>query len=151
MMLSLPFFLMLMTGIAAILTMGTLKKSDNLKFIVLGLIIIVLVFYFKDLSIALGQTNRISLILSVWAPVIALSLFTFIGVLQINENKLTIFFIFYFILMPLSAENLTIEAKNISLDKNREISIFRENVKIVTDEGNILKSEYVEYDKKKVY
>ncbi len=51
--------------------------------------------------------------------------------------------------MPLSAENLTIEAKNISLDKNREISIFRENVKIVTDEGNILKSEYVEYDKKK--
>ena len=86
MMLSLPFFLMLMTGIAAILTMGTLKKSDNLKFIVLGLIIIVLVFYFKDLSIALGQTNRISLVLSVWAPVIALSLFTFIGVLQINEK-----------------------------------------------------------------
>ena len=85
-MLSLPFFLFLMTAIAAILTMHTQKKSNNLKFIILGLIISVLVYYFKDLSIALGKTDRIPLILSVWAPVIALSLFTFIGVLQINEK-----------------------------------------------------------------
>ena len=85
-MLSLPFFLFLMTAIAAILTMHTQRKSDNLRFIILGLIISVLVYYFKDLSIALGKTDRIPLILSVWAPVIALSLFTFIGVLQINEK-----------------------------------------------------------------
>jgi lipopolysaccharide export LptBFGC system permease protein LptF len=85
-MLSLPFFLFLMTAIAAILTMHTQKKSNNLRFIILGLIISVLVYYFKDLSIALGRTDRIPLILSVWAPVIALSLFTFIGVLQINEK-----------------------------------------------------------------
>ncbi len=84
--LSFPFFLLLMTGIAAILTMNTLKKSDNLRFIVLGLVISVLVFYFKDLSLALGQTDRIPLILAVWAPIIALSLFTFIGILQINEK-----------------------------------------------------------------
>ena len=49
-------------------------------------VVIVLVFYFKDLSIALGQTDRIPLILSIWAPIIALSLFTFIGILQINEK-----------------------------------------------------------------
>ena len=85
-MLTLPFFLFLMTSIASILTMNTLKKSDNLKFIVLGLIISVMVYYFKDLSIALGQTDRIPLALSIWAPIIALSLFTFIGVLQINEK-----------------------------------------------------------------
>ena len=85
-MLTLPFFLFLMTAIASILTMNTLKKSDNLKFIVLGLVISVLVYYFKDLSIALGQTDRIPLALSIWAPIIALSLFTFIGVLQINEK-----------------------------------------------------------------
>ena len=85
-MLSLPFFLFLMTAIAAILTMHTHKKSDNLKFIIIGLIISLLVYYLKDLSIALGKTDRIPLILSVWAPVIALSFFTFIGVLQINEK-----------------------------------------------------------------
>ena len=85
-MLALPFFLFLMTAIASILTMNTLKKSDNLKFIILGLVISVLVYYFKDLSIALGQTDRIPLTLSIWAPIIALSLFTFVGVLQINEK-----------------------------------------------------------------
>ena len=85
-MLSLPFFLFLMTALASILTMNTLKRSDNIKFIILGLLISVLIFYFKDLSLALGQTDRIPLILAVWAPVIALTLFTFIGVLQINEK-----------------------------------------------------------------
>ena len=85
-MLTLPFFLFLMTAIAAILTLYTLKKEDNLKFIFLGLIICVFVYYFKDLSIALGKTDRIPLTLSIWSPVIALSFFTWIGVLQINEN-----------------------------------------------------------------
>ena len=85
-MLSLPFFLFLMTALAAILTLHTLKKSENYKFIVLGLLVSVLIYYFKDLSIALGQTDRIPLILAIWAPVIALSLFTFVGVLQINEK-----------------------------------------------------------------
>ena len=72
-MLSLPFFLFLMTALAATLTLNTLKRSDNFKFIIIGLLITVLIFYFKDLSLALGQTDRIPLILAVWAPVIALS------------------------------------------------------------------------------
>ena len=76
----------MMTALAAIITLNTLKKSDNLKFIVMGLLISVLIFYFKDLSIALGQTGRIPIILAIWAPVLALSLFIFIGVLQINEK-----------------------------------------------------------------
>lgn len=85
-MLSLPFFLLLMTALAAILTMNTLKRSDNFSLTVVGLILSVLIFYVKDLSLALGQTDRIPLILAIWAPVFALSLFTFIGVLQINEK-----------------------------------------------------------------
>ena len=75
-----------MTAVASILTMNTLKKSDNIKYIIVGLLVSVIIFYFKDLSLALGQTNRIPLILSVWAPVIALTLFTLIGVIQINEK-----------------------------------------------------------------
>ena len=67
-------------------TMNTLKKSDNFKFIIVGILTSVLVFYFKDLSLALGKTGRISLIFSVWVPVIALSFFIFIGVIQINEK-----------------------------------------------------------------
>ena len=84
--LSLPFFLFLMTALAVILTLNTIQKSDNLKFIIIGLFLTVLIFYFRDLSLALGQTDRIPLILSVWAPVIILSFFSLIGVLQINEK-----------------------------------------------------------------
>jgi lipopolysaccharide export LptBFGC system permease protein LptF len=51
-----------------------------------GIILCITVFYLKDLSKALGQTDRIPLILSVWSPVIALSFFSFIGVFQINEK-----------------------------------------------------------------
>ena len=45
-----------------------------------------MIYYFKDLSFALGQTEKISLGLSVWMPVIALGLFCTIGVIQINEK-----------------------------------------------------------------
>lgn len=85
-MLVLPLFLFLMTAIASILTMHTLKKSENLKFLVVGLAVCVLVYYLKDLSLALGKTGRISMILSIWSPIIALGLFAFIGLLQINEK-----------------------------------------------------------------
>ncbi len=85
-MLSMPFFLFIMTSLASILSMGTLKKSKSLAFIAVGLIACVAIYYFKDLSLALGQTNRISLSLAVWIPVIAIGLFSSIGVLQINEK-----------------------------------------------------------------
>ena len=85
-MLSMPFFLFMMTSLASILTMNTLKKSNNFIFIIVGLIACVAIYYFKDLSLALGQTNRISLSLAVWIPVVTLGLFTSIGILQINEK-----------------------------------------------------------------
>ena len=85
-MMTLPFYLFVMTALASILALHTMKRSENLKFIVIGLILIVLIYYLKDLSLALGKTDRIPLILSIWTPVIALSFFTLIGVIQINEK-----------------------------------------------------------------
>ena len=85
-MLALPFFLFIMTAIASILTMNKLKKTNNFKFIVIGIITCVAIYYFKDLSLALGQTNRISLSLAAWVPVLTLGLFGSIGILQINEK-----------------------------------------------------------------
>ena len=75
-----------MTGIASILTMSNLTKNDSLKMSIIGLVIVVVVYYLKDFSLALGQIEKVPLILSIWAPIIALSLFSFIGVIQINEK-----------------------------------------------------------------
>ena len=84
--LSIPFFLFIMTALASILTMNTLKKSKNFKFIIIGLLICIAVYYFKDLSLALGKTNRVPLALASWIPVFSVGIFSFIGILQINEK-----------------------------------------------------------------
>lgn len=83
---SLPIFLFLMVLLAAIFTIGTNSRFQNIYYIFVSIIVCVLIYYFKDLSIALGQTNRISLILSIWMPIIAIGLFCSIGILQINEK-----------------------------------------------------------------
>ena len=54
--------------------------------IFIGLLLVILVYYLKDFSLALGQIERVPLILSIWAPIIALSLITLVGVIQINEK-----------------------------------------------------------------
>ncbi len=84
---SLPVFLLLMVVLASIFTVGShSKKPQNIYYIFISIVCCVVIFYFKDLSIALGQTDRIPLTLSVWMPIIAISLFCLIGVIQINEK-----------------------------------------------------------------
>ncbi len=85
-MLSMPFFLFLMTSLASILTLNTLKKSNNFTFFVAGILACVAIYYLKNLSLSLGQTDRISLSLAVWIPIVSIGLFTSIGILQINEK-----------------------------------------------------------------
>ena len=83
---SLPFFLFLMVVLASIFSIGTVNTKQNYYYVILSLLISIIIFYFKDLSIALGQTGKISLPLSVWMPVIVIGLFCSIGVIQINEK-----------------------------------------------------------------
>ncbi len=85
-MISLPFFLFIMTALASIMAFGTLKKSNNVKLIIIGIITCVIVFYLKDLSLALGKTNRISLTLATWMPILIIGVFSSIGILQVNEK-----------------------------------------------------------------
>ena len=63
-----------------------------------------------------------------------------------NNFLITIVSIFFF--SKAFAENLSIEAKNITLDKKNNTSIFQDKVIITTESKNIIKSEYVEYNKK---
>ena len=85
-MMTLPFYLFVMTALAAILTLHTMKNSENIKFIIIGLIICVFIYYFKDLSLALGKNRQNSINFINMTLVIALSFFTLVGVIQINEK-----------------------------------------------------------------
>ena len=83
---SMPFFLFLMVFLASIFVMGSVNKIQAYKYVFLSIIVCVLVYYFKDLSIVMGKTNRIPIGLSTWVPIITLSILCSIGVLQINEK-----------------------------------------------------------------
>ena len=83
---SLPIFLFLMVVLAAIFTIGSLKNKQNFYYVLVSILVCVAIYYFKDLSIALGQTEKISMGLSIWMPIFVISLFCSIGVIQINEK-----------------------------------------------------------------
>jgi LPS-assembly protein len=65
-----------------------------------------------------------------------------------KNSSLIFFFITIFFSVNVFAENLLIEAKNISVDKNKQITIFQNEVIVTTEDNDVIKSDYAEYNKK---
>lgn len=63
------------------------------------------------------------------------------------KSKSIIFYLILFLHTNILAENLIIESKNITIDKKKETTIFEKEV-IVKTRDKVIKSNYVEYDKK---
>ena len=64
------------------------------------------------------------------------------------KNKILIFFLSIFFSTSALSENIQIEAKSITLDKDKVTSIFENEVTVKT-ENQLIKSDYVSYNKKK--
>ena len=58
-------------------------------------------------------------------------------------------FIFFFLIFnsSIKAENINIEAKNITLNKNQKSSLFKNEVKVETKDGYIIRSDSADYNK----
>ena len=66
-----------------------------------------------------------------------------------NKTILKILIILSFIFSNvLFADNILIESKNIIIDKNKDTSIFEDQVIVKTEDKNEITSDYAEYDKK---
>ena len=63
------------------------------------------------------------------------------------RNKLLLIFSTIFFNTFLLAENLLIQSKNITLDKNDNTSIFENEVTIITEDNNTIKSDFAKYNK----
>ena len=61
------------------------------------------------------------------------------------RNKFLIFTVFCLFFENSNAENLLIESKKISLDKKNQITIFEDDVNVLTLDGNNIKSDYAAY------
>ena len=49
------------------------------------------------------------------------------------------------------AESLNIQSKNITIDKTKEITIFENDVIVKTQDNNIIKSDFAEYNRSKSF
>ena len=63
------------------------------------------------------------------------------------KNRLIVIIYLIFFSNNLFAKNLIIQAKNISIDKNKKISIFENKVSIQTEDNFLITSDFAEYNK----
>ena len=84
--LSFPLLLMSMTLLAGAVVMNIKYKGNYLAYIVITIILSVIIFYLNDFSRALGETEQISLIMSVWTPLAIVLIISSIGMIHVNEK-----------------------------------------------------------------
>ena len=83
---SYPFFLMSMTLLAGVVIMFIPFKGGYLNHATISVILSVIIFYLNDFSKALGKTESISMIMSVWTPLILILSISLIGLIYVNEK-----------------------------------------------------------------
>ena len=83
---SFPFLLSIMSVISSILMINIKYQKNILLHIFIGIMLSVLIYYIGHFSSLLGSNNKIPIILSVWFPVLILSIVSSIGIIRINEK-----------------------------------------------------------------
>ena len=83
---SYPIYLMIMTIFSSIIMLNSKKLKSNTLKISVGLFLCVVIYYFNNLFIILGSTEKINYIMSVWTPLLFLTFITMLSVSRINEK-----------------------------------------------------------------
>ena len=84
--LSYPIYLLLMTILSSIIMFNSKNLKNTSIKISLGLFFSVIIYYTNNFFYVLGNTERISLYLSIWAPLAILSFVNIIMINKINEK-----------------------------------------------------------------
>ena len=81
-----PLFLVIMTILASIIMLNTKKSNSKFIKIIIGLFCSVIIYYINNLMNVMGSTEKIPLMVSIWTPIIFLSLVNLIMLININEK-----------------------------------------------------------------
>ena len=81
-----PLFLVIMTVLSSIIMLNTKKSNSKVIKIVIGLFFSVVIYYINNFFNVLGATEKIPLMVSVWTPIIFLSLVNLTMLININEK-----------------------------------------------------------------
>ena len=81
-----PLFLVIMTVLSSIIMLNTKKSSSKILKIIIGLFFSVVIYYINNFFNVMGSTEKLPLMVSIWTPIIFLSLINLIMMVNINEK-----------------------------------------------------------------
>ena len=81
-----PLFLVIMTILSSIIMLNTKKNNSKVVKIIIGLFFSVVIYYINNFFNVMGSTEKLPLMVSIWTPIIFLSLINLIMVININEK-----------------------------------------------------------------
>jgi len=84
--LAFPFFLLAMVLLSGVFTLGMKFKENSLVYAFVTIITCVLVYFFNDFSAALGRTEKLSVEVAVWMPILIIFIFSAVGLIYANEK-----------------------------------------------------------------
>ena len=84
--LAFPFFLLAMVLLSGVFTLGMKFKENSLVYAFVTIITCVLVYFFNDFSAALGRTEKLSIEVAVWMPILIIFIFSAVGLIYANEK-----------------------------------------------------------------
>ena len=83
---SYPFFLTIMTIFSSIVMLNIKHQKPKLFYIVGGILVSVIIYYVNFFFGVLGKNEQIPTIVSIWLPILLLSLISLIGTTRLNEK-----------------------------------------------------------------
>ena len=81
-----PLLLVIMTILSSIIMLNTKKSSSKVIKIIIGLFFSVAIYYINNFFNVMGSTEKLPLMISIWTPIIFLSLINLIMLVNINEK-----------------------------------------------------------------
>jgi lipopolysaccharide export system permease protein len=81
-----PLILVIMTILSSIIMLNTKKSNSKVIKIIIGLFFSVIIYYINNFFNVMGSTEKLPIAVSVWTPIIFLSLINVVMLLNINEK-----------------------------------------------------------------
>ena len=83
---SFPFYLMLMTILSSTIMMNIKQNRTKVFHLIFGILISVIIYYLSFFFEELGKNEQVPVIVSIWIPLLMISIVSMINLVRINEK-----------------------------------------------------------------
>ncbi len=81
-----PILITTITLMASILMLNINYKKPKVFLIIIGILLSVIIYYINFFFGTLGKNEKIPLLVSIWTPIVILTIFSIMGMIRINEK-----------------------------------------------------------------